>query len=763
MTESSSSGVPAVGRLRRSYGAKLALALLAVAALVVASGAVVQAETSQQLADDVEGELTTNAVSRAEGMDTWVAGLKRAAVFTSSHPTVRDEEPAAVSSYFEEQVAADSTPEGVVAIHLYDAGEGEITASSAAKMVGVDPAEQGAPFATNPPSFESTDSAVVTDPFRVDVVDFPVVAVVSPVEGRDAMVVYMVNVEQYVGTLPSVADGGQTMVVNGAGEFVLHPNAEKVGSEWSHGGLDLSDGTAFVQEGDHVVAAASLAETDWTLLLEVPTANAFAVGDEVRSSVLGLVLITVVSLALVGVTVGTNTLVSLRNLEERADRMADGELEVSMSTGRVDEFGSLAAAFASMRDSLTATLSEAEQAREDAETARAEAEAASDRIARRADDYGAAMEAVAAGDLTRRVDADAEDEAMAQVGEAFNGMVAELERTVAEVREFADEVAAAADRTDDDVAQLSRVGDDVADSVDAIADGADRQTDQLSEVSDEIETLSASAEEVAATVDTVAETSHEAAMTGEQGQAAAESAVEEMNAVEERTQRTAEEMEDLAADVEAIEEMVDIITDIAEQTNLLALNASIEAARADQSGDGFAVVANEVKSLAEETKTSAEDIEERVERIQSRTDETVAEMRETRERVEDGVATVQETVDALEDIVEGVEETDAAVQEVTQTTEAQAESAASVASLVDEIEEISRSTADDAVDVAAAAEEQTATLAEVSAAADQLAGGAEDLRERLGDFEVSVGDEEGSGDGDFEFDAATTPGAADDD
>ncbi|MFO8116525.1 MAG: HAMP domain-containing protein [Halorubrum sp.] len=98
-----------------------------------------------------------------------------------------------------------------------------------------------------------------------------------------------------------------------------------------------------------------------------------AVGAEIRSGLIGMTLLTVIGLALIGVTVGSNTVISLRRLTAKAERMAEGDLDVTLETGRTDEIGRLFEAFDAMRGSLRAEIDDAETAREEAEAARREA------------------------------------------------------------------------------------------------------------------------------------------------------------------------------------------------------------------------------------------------------------------------------------------------------------------------------------------------------------------------------------------------------
>jgi len=718
-------------RIRGSYAAKLALALLAVVGLIVAFGAMVHFETAEQLQGDVQEELTSTAEVRAADLDTWLSSVKTQTTLTSEHPAVTSGDTEAIRSHLTDLVEEGTVPDGVVAVHYYDAAADEIVTSSSREMIGVNPGENGAPFATDPPEFDGPDDSAVTSPFRVPIVEFPIVSVVSPVPGApDKSIVYMVNVEQRTTGFTSGVDGGSTVVVDDRGRYVAHPDPEQIMTEHdghaAGDGGESADGASFVAKEETLMASKSIESTDWTVMVHAPKSEAYALGSQVTSSILGLILLTVISLGLIGVTVGSNTIISLRDLSSKATTMADGDLDVEMETHRTDEIGTLYDSFDGMRGSLRSTIRETKATNENLE--------------RKAGEYESVMRAVADGDLTRRVDPDAENDAMTEIGRAFNDMLDAVEGTVGEVKQFASHVEGAATRVDDGADEVIEASTEVTESVTEISDGAGRQSENLQEVSGEMNTLSASAQEIAATVSDVAETSEEAAAAGEDGREAAEEARDQMDAVEAETERTREEIEALDREMEAIGDIVEVITDIAGQTNLLALNASIEAARTGREGDGFAVVADEIKSLAEETEESAAEIEGRIEEIKSRTAETVDGMQETTERLSDGVETVDEAIDALERIVEHVEETDASIQEVTDATDAQAESASAATGMVDEVAGIAEQTSAEAERVAAAAEQQTATLSEVSDAAETLSARATHLRAALEDFTVDAGE-----------------------
>ncbi|WP_181687206.1 methyl-accepting chemotaxis protein [Halorhabdus salina] len=742
MSADSSGLLPAF--VRERYTARLGAALAFAIVVMLAFGLVISAQATGQLRSDVDDDLTTQANAQAAQLDTWVSAVKQDVRTTTQLPVFASGETDRVRDRLTAMVEGNTVPDDVVAVHYLDTESMAFLTSSSDAMIGVNPADQGAAFGTDPPNFDSPDDVYVSEPFSVPVVDHPIIAVISPIEGaEDRALVYMTDLEARANAL-SASGETETVVVNDAGRYVAHPNASKILTQHTGGDTDLAAGeTAFSRSNGMLMGSRKLTnQQDWTVMVHTAVEDAYAVSNQINADLLGLVLLAIINLGLIGVTIGSNTALSLRRLAGRAQEMGDGNLDVDLSTDREDEIGTLYESFRNMRDSLREKIDEAQsateaaqQAREDAEAERAEMEALSSHLQSKAAAYGDVLDDVADGDLTRRVDPNSENEAMETVGKELNATLDALESTIADVESFASEVAQSSDTVRQNADRVSDASRQVSQSIDEIFDGASEQSERLRDIADEMETLSASAEEVASSAQEVAATSREAAEVGETGRDAAEDAIEEMNAIEDETERTRQAINDLAADLEEIGEIVDLITQIVEQTNMLAINASIEAAHSG-GGEGFAVVADEIKSLAEETKDAAGDIEARIEAIQEQADETVHTMETTSERMGDGVKTVTEAVESLETIVEHAEEADRGIQEIDDATEDQAHTAQQVMTMVDDLTAISHQTTEEADTVASAADEQTDSIAEVSESAGELRRQADELQSLLDRFEV---------------------------
>jgi methyl-accepting chemotaxis protein len=474
----------------------------------------------------------------------------------------------------------------------------------------------------------------------------------------------------------------------------------------------------------------------------------------VGSVVTKLVLYALVSLLLVGVVVGYNAVVTLNHLAVRAEALAEGDLDVTFETEREDEFGSVAASLARMRDALVEKIEAAETARAEGETERAAADAAreaaevataeaereralaeerldavrqNEHLRETAAAYRDVLVRVAAGDLTARVDPDDEEPAMAEIGHAINAAVGELQTTARDLSDFAALVAATSQTLDGETTEATDAGAAMLSSVEEITDGAGRQTEMLADLAEAMGRLAAVADETDRAADELKALSARAATVGETGKTAASTAITEMDAVKRRSHDAVGRIEALAETIEAVGESTAFITGVAEQINILALNASIEAARSGEEGQGFAVVAQEVKNLAEETKAAADAIETLVADLEREASESVADIRGMPAHVDSGVETVDAAVRAFEDLADYVETLDEGIDGITEATTAEADSAARTLTTVDAVSEISARTGAESETILEAAREQSRLLGEMAREAGALADRANEL------------------------------------
>jgi len=243
------------------------------------------------------------------------------------------------------------------------------------------------------------------------------------------------------------------------------------------------------------------------------------------------------------------------------------------------------------------------------------------------------VRANADGDLATTPDAPESDRADA-LYEAYRDLLTEWQGTVDRMSSFSEQVSSATERVDDRIGAVKGASREVSGAVEEISSGSHTQSSRIGDISDEMRSLSATIEEIAASANEVATTSEEASERGTSAQKAAGNAMEELEQLTDHAETTADKVEQLNDLMTEIEDIVEFITDVADQTNILALNANIEAARAGKEGEGFTVVANEVKNLASETKRATDEIESSIERVHEHAESTVSEMHETQTTVE---------------------------------------------------------------------------------------------------------------------------------
>lgn len=311
------------------------------------------------------------------------------------------------------------------------------------------------------------------------------------------------------------------------------------------------------------------------------------------------------------------------------------------------------------------------------------------------------------GDLTLRLEVRSGDE-VGQLAGNFNRFVEKLQGLIGEVAESTEQLAGAAEELSAVTGQSSR--------------GVERQKEETEQVATAMNEMAATVREVARNAEQAATAAGEADAQAASGQQVVEETVGSIQAVATALERAGEVIEGVKAGSETIGTILEVITGISEQTNLLALNAAIEAARAGEHGRGFAVVADEVRTLSQRTQTATEEIRQMIENLKQGVGDSVTAMAASRTGVGEAVARAGSAGEALGRITE-------AVARITEMN-------TQIASASEEQTAVSEEINKNVTSIHAVAEETASSSQQASSAAVELARLGERLRGLVAQFQV---------------------------
>lgn len=338
-------------------------------------------------------------------------------------------------------------------------------------------------------------------------------------------------------------------------------------------------------------------------------------------------------------------------------------------------------------------------------------------------------------DLTQMIEVKSKDE-IGEMASSFNLMISNLRNLIQRVAENANKVAASAEDLTKSTEQTTKATELIASTVQEVAVGTDKQVRSLHETTESIHTVSELITKMNQNSEKVAEAGNLAVQKAADGNKMVTNILEHMDDIYQTVNQLSKKVDHLGKQSEQINKIVEVITGIADQTNLLALNAAIEAARAGEHGRGFAVVADEVRKLAEQSALSAQQITSLITNIRKETMETVQSMVETNHKVSSEIDYIKDTGLAFKQIEVAVQGVSTQIHEVWDVFHALVTSNQQMIESIQFITEISNETAYRTENMSASTEEQLATMEEVAAATFELAKMAEELQQLVSKFKV---------------------------
>ncbi len=355
---------------------------------------------------------------------------------------------------------------------------------------------------------------------------------------------------------------------------------------------------------------------------------------------------------------------------------------------------------------------------------------------RRLSDLAAATEIISRGDLTKKVEVRGTDE-VGGLARSFNTMTQSLFKVVTEARTVSAQIFDSAQSLSGTAEEMNATTQEISSTVSNIARGAEGTADMVNKTS-------SITRDMAAAIEGISEKARFAAKSSQEAGDRARQAGDQMGGASHKVADIVVSIERATTNVEGfkdralrINESVDFITHIAQQTHLLALNATIEAARAGEHGRGFSVVAEEIRKLADSSRSFADQIARLAKEINLESSDVIQSMGDSTRSAREGEQVIRGAKESIDAMVMSVLTSMERIQEISGLAEAQARGADGLVRAIEEISKIAEENAAGTEEASAATQEQTASMQEMSASAQELARTSDTLKEMISIFKVA--------------------------
>ncbi|HII98055.1 MAG TPA: HAMP domain-containing protein [Methanoregula sp.] len=298
--------------------------------------------------------------------------------------------------------------------------------------------------------------------------------------------------------------------------------------------------------------------------------------------------------------------------------------------------------------------------------------------------------------------------------DSLNRVGTDISASMLSINQQVTNLAANTEEANASIQEVSAGSNQCAINASSVSENAEKTTKGMHQVQQAMDDLSRAIQEVALKSESVAQLVTDTTSYSKNGMDLAKKTEVGMQGITRSSNEVNQIIGEIKGQMDKISEIVDLITDLANQTNLLALNAAIEAARAGEAGRGFAVVATEVKSLAVESRASAERISGMIENLQTQTNNAVDAVAASNKGVREGSLALQDTISSFGNIVGSIDKISQNVTEVAAAAEEQAASIEEVAASLSEVMNLVENSSREAQDSAAATEESSAAVDQIT-------------------------------------------------
>ena len=345
------------------------------------------------------------------------------------------------------------------------------------------------------------------------------------------------------------------------------------------------------------------------------------------------------------------------------------------------------------------------------------------------------VDIVAQGNLTNKLLINAENE-IGHLSNAFEHMTENFGVLISQVSDVANDLVDSSNQLSSASYDTAKASSQISSTMATVIDGSNSQLQAVYSAKTTVENIAESIGKITQNVDIASNVAEKAVFSADEGSKVIDSALEQMRNIEQSVEESAAGVSKLNSHSDEIGQIVSVISAIANQTNLLALNAAIEAARAGEHGKGFAVVADEVRNLAEQSQNSAEQIASLIGIIQEETNTMVNTMSIGTGEVKRGLDAVNAVGIKFDEITKLVDKVNVEVQGISVAINSIEEDSGEIVSSINAIEVVGQNVVEKTNDVSASVEEQTASVEELSSLSQDLNNLAEQIKKAISIFRI---------------------------